>query len=413
MAVFKPFRAFRPAQDKAKSVASRPYDVLNSNEARIEAEGNPFSFLHVIKPEIGLSEKTNPYSDEVYLKGAEVYNKFKRDGVLIQDHSPSFYIYRLTMDGRTQTGIVGCCHFEEYYQSKIKKHELTRVAKEEDRVKHVDALSANAEPVFFSYRANKEINSIIAEGTTKDPVFDFIADDEIRHELWVIDEHEITSSLEKLFTDVPCLYVADGHHRTAAAARIGQKRKDANQDHTGQEEYNLFLAVLFADEELEIYDYNRVIKDLHGLTDLEFLSELKNKFSLLEEDSSPIRPRSKGEFSVYLSQKWYLFAPIDRKTSGNPVEDLDVSFLSDHVFEPILGIHDQRKDERIDFVGGIRGLEELSRRVDSGEMAVAFALYPVSMEELLQVADAGEIMPPKSTWFEPKLRSGLFVHELD
>ena len=280
MAVFKPFRAFRPAQGKAKFVASRPYDVLNSNEARIEAEGNPFSFLHVIKPEIGLPEKTNPYSDEVYLKGAEVYNKFKRDGVLVQDPTPSFYIYRLTMDGRTQTGIVGCCHFEEYYQSKIKKHELTRVAKEEDRVKHVDALSANAEPVFFSYRANKDINSIIAEGMSEDPVFDFIADDKIRHELWVINEHQITSSLEKLFADVPCLYVADGHHRTAAAARVGQRRKDANQDHTGQEEYNLFLAVLFADEELEIYDYNRVIKDLHGLTDLEFLSELKNKFSL-------------------------------------------------------------------------------------------------------------------------------------
>ena len=413
MAVFKPFCAFRPVQDKAKFVASRPYDVLNSKEARIEAGGNPYSFLHIIKPEIGLVEGTKPYSDEVYRKGAEVYREFKRNGVLIQDPTPSFYVYRLTMDGRTQTGIAGCCHFEEYYQGRIKKHELTRVAKEEDRVNHVDALSANAEPVFFSYRTNEGIKSVIQEVISDSPVYDFIADDRIRHELWVLDDPTKVSRLEKLFADVSCLYVADGHHRTAAAARVGQRRKDANSKHTGEEEYNLFLAVLFADEELKIYDYNRLIKDLHGLTEQEFLSELISKFSLIEEDKSPVKPCLRGQFSVYLAHKWYLFAPIERKVTANPVQDLDVSFLSDQVFEPILGISDQRKDERIDFVGGIRGLEELSRRVDSGEMAVAFALYPVSMEELLQVADAGEIMPPKSTWFEPKLRSGLFVHELE
>ncbi len=413
MAVFKPFCAFRPVQDKAKFVASRPYDVLNTREARIEVDGNPFSFLHIIKPEIGLPEETSQYSDEVYSKGAKVYEEFKNEGVLIRDPTPSFYIYRLTMDGRTQTGIAGCCHFEEYYQGKIKKHELTRVAKEEDRVKHVDSLSANAEPVFFSYRTSAGINSVIQKVTSQTPVYDFRTDDDIRHELWVLKDVNIISRLEKLFADVSCLYVADGHHRTAAAARVGQMRKKANPHHTGEEEYNLFLAVLFADEELKIYDYNRVIKDLHGLTVQGFVNKLKNKFSLVAVSDNPLKPSSRGEFSVYLAYKWYLFALTERKVTGNPVQDLDVSYLSDHIFDPILGIYDQRKDERIDFVGGIRGLEELSRRVDSGEMAVAFALFPVSMKELLQVADAGEIMPPKSTWFEPKLRSGLFVHELE
>ena len=413
MAIFKPFKGIRPLSSDAHLVASRPYDVLSSSEARIEAEGNNLSFLHVIKPEIGLPSETNPYSEEVYKKGAEVYNNFKERGILSQDAMPSFYIYRLTMNGRTQTGIVGCCHFEEYYEGKIKKHELTRVAKEEDRVNHVDALNANAEPVFFSYRANKEIDLLISETVSGVPVYDFVADDNIRHELWVIDDETVVSRFEELFSDVPYLYVADGHHRTAAAARIGQQRKEQNPLHTGQEEYNFFLAVLFSDQELEIFDYNRVIKDLNGLSSSEFIDKLNLNFSLLKKSENPLRPQQKGDFSVYIDSNWYLFSPVNRKTNEDPVKDLDVSYISDHIFEPILGIVDQRKDERIDFVGGIRGLEELERRVDSGDMAVAFALFPVTMAELLNVADADKIMPPKSTWFEPKLRSGLFVHELN
>ena len=412
MAVFKPFCAFRPNKDNAKLVASRPYDVLNSSEAKDEADGNPLSFLHIIKPEIGLPDETDPYSAAVYQKGADVYNQFKNDRVLIQDENPSFYVYRLTMNGRTQTGIVGCCHFEEYYAGKIKKHELTRVAKEEDRVKHVDSLNANAEPVFFSYRAREEVDALLKNLVSADPVYDFVAEDNIRHELWVIDNASTVSKLENIFSDVPSLYVADGHHRTAAAARIGQQRKEGNSNHNGTERYNFFLAVLFSDEELEIFDYNRVIKDLNGLSSSEFIEKLSENFFLLCKSDSSLRPSKKGDFSVYLDKFWYLFSPSSRQTINDPVKDLDVSYLSEKVFDPILGILDQRKDERIDFVGGIRGLEELERRVDSGEMAVAFALYPVSMKELLDVADAGEIMPPKSTWFEPKLRSGLFIHEL-
>ena len=413
MAIFKPFKGIRPLSSDAHLVASRPYDVLSSSEARIEAEGNNLSFLHVIKPEIGLPSETNPYSEEVYKKGAEVYNNFKERGILSQDAMPSFYIYRLTMNGRTQTGIVGCCHFEEYYEGKIKKHELTRVAKEEDRVNHVDALNANAEPVFFSYRANKEIDLLISETVSGVPVYDFVADDNIRHELWVIDDGTVVSRFEELFSGVPYLYVADGHHRTAAAARIGQQRKEQNPLHTGQEEYNFFLAVLFSDQELEIFDYNRVIKDLNGLSSSEFIDKLNLNFSLLKKSENPLRPQQKGDFSVYIDSNWYLFSPVNRKTNEDPVKDLDVSYISYHIFETIIGIFDQRKDERIDFVGGIRGLEELERRVDSGDMAVAFALFPVTMAELLNVADADKIMPPKSTWFEPKLRSGLFVHELN
>jgi uncharacterized protein (DUF1015 family) len=413
MAVFKPFRAYRPAPINAFSVASRPYDVLNSSEARHEADGNPKSFLHVIKPEIGLPENTNPYSEEVYQHGADVFNDFKSKGVLSQDANPCFYIYRLTMDGRTQTGVVGCCNFEEYFSGQIKKHELTRVAKEEDRVKHVEALNANAEPVFFSYRAKSEINDLIDQILAGPTEYDFVAADKIRHELWVVDDESKIVAFEKLFEDVPSLYVADGHHRTAAAARIGQKRKESNPKHTGDEEYNLFLAVLFSDQELEIFDYNRVVKDLNGLSESEFISEIKKCCSVVSDSPEPIRPSIKGDFSVYIANHWYCFRPINITVTQDPVSNLDVSYLSDVVFGPILGIKDQRKDERIDFVGGIRGLEELERRVNSGEMTVAFALYPASMSELLAVADAGKIMPPKSTWFEPKLRSGLFVHELE
>lgn len=413
MAIFKPFRAYRPLPNFAKAVASRPYDVLSSAEAKTEAAGNPHSFLRVIKPEIELNDDINQYSDEVYQKGAEVFKSLISDGVFKQDDEPSFYVYRLTMDGRQQTGLVGCCHFEEYYSGKIKKHELTRTAKEDDRVRHVDSLNANAEPVFFSYRSNDSLEMVISEVISADPKYNFIADDGIQHELWVIGEESIKDRIESLFLEVPDLYVADGHHRTAAAARIGKKRKENNPTHTGDEAYNFFMAVLFSDNQLKIYDYNRVIKDLNGLTAFELIGKLNNSFKLLDKSDQPIRPSKKGEFSVYLDKNWYHFAFPDQQRCNDPTKNLDVSYLSEEILEPLFDIMDQRKDERIDFVGGIRGLGELERRVDSGEMAIAFALYPVSMDELLEVADAGKIMPPKSTWFEPKLRSGLFVHELD
>ena len=413
MATFKPFKAVRPTSDKAHLVASRPYDVLNSSEAKIEAAGNEFSFLRVIKPEIELSEGINPYDNVVYEKGASVYEELKSSGVLLQDSNPCFYVYRLTMGDRSQTGIVGCCHFEEYYSGKIKKHELTRMVKEEDRVKHVDVLNANAEPVFFSYRARASIDLQLKEIVSTASEYDFVAEDGIRHELWIVRDEKHISNLVNSFKDVPSLYVADGHHRTAAAARIGQVRKDRNPKHTGNEEYNYFLAVLFSDQELEIYDYNRVVKCLNGFSEDDFLSQLKKRCSLVNKSPDPLKPQQKGEFSVYLNKMWYSFSFLNEKNDHDPITNLDVSLLTHHILEPLLGVIDQRKDDRIDFVGGIRGLEELERRVDSGEMEIAFALFPVSMEELLAVADAGKIMPPKSTWFEPKLRSGLFVHELN
>lgn len=412
MAIFKPFRAYRPHKQFSKSVASRPYDVLNSSEAKLEAQDNPHSFLHVIKPEIGLPDDVDPYSSEVYEKGASVFEQMKSDKIFFQDPEPYYYVYRLTMNERTQTGVVGCCHYEEYYSGKIKKHELTRTAKENDRVQHVDSLNANAEPVFFSYRSNEEIDQFLVEILLETPEYNFVADDEIKHELWVVKDPDQISTLEELFKKIPTLYVADGHHRTAAAARVGQNRKMNNLSHTGAEEYNLFMAVLFSDQELKIYDYNRVVMDLNGISDDEFLEKLKERFVFNKISSEPLRPLAKGDFSVYLNNTWHSFSFNPKESLSDPIANLDVSKLSDFLLEPVLNIVDQRNDHRIDFVGGIRGLEELEKRVDSGEMAVAFALYPVTMEELLSVADAGEIMPPKSTWFEPKLRSGLFVHEL-
>ena len=412
MITFKPFRAIRPSAKYAQSVASRPYDVLNSSEAKEEAAGNEHSFLRVIKPEIDLPDSTNIYDDVVYNSGKETFAKMVEDGVFQSDQSPSFYVYRLTMEGRTQTGLVGCCHFEEYYDGRIKKHELTRTAKENDRVKHVETLEANAEPVFFSYRSQKEIDEIVEQIVSGDSEYDFIADDGIRHELWICNDLNIIEQISSHFESLDALYVADGHHRTAAAARVGQKLKDNNSSHTGDEEYNFFMAVLFPDDQLKIFDYNRVVKDLNGLSKESFLRKLSEHFTLEEEQFSSIKPSKIREFAMYISGQWYRLTPRDVVRSDDPVADLDVTILSELILQPILEIGDLRKSERIDFVGGIRGLSELSRRVDCGEMAVAFALYPVSMEQLLAIADAGEIMPPKTTWFEPKLRSGLFVHSI-
>jgi len=411
MATFKPFRALRPKPEYAKDVASRPYDVLNAQEARQEAEGNKYSFLRVIKPELELPDDIDPYGANVYNQGLENLNFLRSEQIIVKDATPSFYIYRLTMDGREQTGIVGCCHYQEYYDGHIKKHELTRTAKENDRVRHVETQNANAEPVFFSYRGLDSINQVITNATQSDPVYDFTADDGIRHELWVIDDESSISRIENDFKSVPDLYVADGHHRTAAAARVGQQKKDNNPNHDGTEEYNFFMAVLFSDDQLKIFDYNRVVQDLNGMSTDQFKEKLQRIFEISELESAQ-SPSIKGVFSMYLDKKWYSLNPKEVISSDNPKENLDVTLLSEKVLDPILGIQDLRKDTRIDFVGGIRGLSELEGRVDSGEMAVAFALFPVSMAELLAIADAGEIMPPKTTWFEPKLRSGLFIHEL-
>ncbi len=414
MAVFKPFKAIRPRASIAKDVASPPYDVLSSDEARIKAKGNELSFLHVVKPEIDLPKETDPYSGEVYNKGKENFQNLIANGILSKDETPSFYIYRLTMDGRTQTGLVGCCFFEEYFQGIIKKHELTRTAKENDRVNHVESLNANAEPVFFSYRGKSSINDFVFNKTSQAPIYNFIADDDIQHELWIISDYEDINFIETAFNEVPFLYVADGHHRTAAAARIGQRKKEANPSHNGKEEYNYFLAVLFPDEELKIFDYNRLVRDLNGLSADEFLAGLEVSFSVSKISGQNPRPTKIREFSVYLDGEWYQLTAKDGTwNKDDPVGDLDVTILSDEVLSPLLNIVDLRKDNRIDFVGGIRGLDELERRVDSGEMAAAFALYPVTMDQLLSIADADEIMPPKTTWFEPKLRSGLFIHDLE
>ena len=413
MITFRPFRAIRPCPEVAHAVASRPYDVLDSQEAKEEAAGNSNSFLRVIKPEIDLPDSTDLYSDEVYQKGRETFFEMIAKGTFITDSVPNFYVYRLTMDGRSQTGLVGCCNFEEYYEGKIKKHELTRTAKENDRVRHVETLEANAEPVFFSYRGQKEIDQIVNKVIDSiPPIYDFEADDGIRHELWVSDDASQNEQLSAHFQKLDALYVADGHHRTAAAARVGQRLKEANPHHTGQEEYNFFMAVLFPDDQLKIYDYNRVVQDLNGLDEEKFLEKLSHQFDIQKDDFFKIKPSKIREFAMYLPGQWYRLTPKDAKRSADPVADLDVTILSDLILEPILNIGDLRKSNRIDFVGGIRGLSELSRRVDSGEMATAFALYPVSMDQLLSIADAGEIMPPKTTWFEPKLRSGLFVHSL-
>ena len=414
MAVFKPFKAIRPSPEHVKVVASRPYDVLDSDEAREESYGNNLSFLHVVKPEIDLPLDTNPYSSEVYEKGRENFNMLRSSGVLMQDEDASFYIYRITMGGRSQIGLVGCCYFEEYVEGILKKHELTRTAKENDRVNHVECLNANAEPVFFSYRGKDSIDDLVSEKIKYEPIYNFHADDGIQHELWLVSKFDDVRIIEEAFKTVPFLYVADGHHRTAAAARIGQKRKEENPNHSGLEEYNYFLAVLFPEDQLKIFDYNRVVKDLNGLSSEDFLTRLEESFLVTKIEKADSRPRSIREFCLYMESGWYrLLAKEGSWDTQDPVADLDVTILSEQVLSPLLNITDLRKDNRIDFVGGIRGLEELEKRVDSGEMKAAFALYPVSMDQLLNIADAGEIMPPKTTWFEPKLRSGLFIHDLE
>lgn len=415
MAILKAFKGLRPPKAIAKEVASRPYDVLNSEEAREEARGNDHSLLHIIKPEIDLTPDVDVHSQPVYDKAVENFKKFRSEGWLVQDQEEYLYIYAQTMNGKTQYGIVGCAAVEDYMKGIIKKHELTRPDKEEDRMKHVRINSANIEPVFFSYPAVEEIDKIIEQYVEKhEAEYDFVAEDGIGHHFWVIREADINKRIIELFETIPATYVADGHHRTAAAALVGNERKKANPNHSGNEEYNFFLAVHFPDNQLTIIDYNRVVKDLNGLSNEEFLAKLSQVFEVSDKGSGIYKPDKLHEFSMYLDGKWYaLQAREGTYDDSDPIGVLDVTILSKHVLDDILGIKDLRRDKRIDFVGGIRGLEELERRVDNGEMKVAFALYPVSMKQLIDIADTGNIMPPKTTWFEPKLRSGLVVHLLD
>ncbi len=415
MATLKAFRGYRPPQSIVKQLASRPYDVLNSAEARIEAEGNEYSLLHVIKPEIDLDENIDLYSQEVYDKARDNFNDFKSKGWLVKDDEDYLYIYAQTMFGKTQYGIVGCASVEDYMNNVIKKHELTRPDKEEDRMKHVRITNANMEPVFFSYPAVEEIDEIVTAYVDVNKAdYDFTADDGVGHHFWVLRDTEKINRIIELFASLPATYVADGHHRTAAAALVGNEKKAQNPSHTGNEEYNYFLAVHFPDNQLTIIDYNRVVKDLNGYSAEDFIKKLEFAFDIEDKGTTIYKPNALHNFSMYLEGRWYsLTANSGTYNDNDPIEVLDVTILTNQVLDPLLDIEDLRRSKRIDFVGGIRGLEELRKRVDSGEMKVAFALYPVSMKQLIDIADSGQIMPPKTTWFEPKLRSGLVVHELE
>jgi uncharacterized protein (DUF1015 family) len=415
MAVIKSFRGLRPPREIVKALASRPYDVLDSEEARIEVKGNDYSLLHIIKPEVDLPPETDHYAQAVYDKAVENFRKFQERGWLVEDETGYLYIYAQTMNGKTQYGLVACASVEDYLNGVIRKHELTRPDKEEDRKKHVRVTNANMEPVFFTYPANAQVDRIIASFVALHaPEYDFTSTDGIGHHFWVIRDQKIIAELIRLFAEIPYTYVADGHHRTAAAALVGNEKKEANPNHNGSEEYNYFLAVHFPDNQLTIIDYNRVVKDLNGNDKPTFLEKLKKNFDVVEKGHDIYKPGKLHNFGMYLDGTWYsLTAKAGTYNDHDPIGVLDVTILSNLLLDEILGIKDLRRDKRIDFVGGIRGLGELKKRVDSGEMAVAFALYPVSMKQLIDIADSGNIMPPKTTWFEPKLRSGLVVHKLD
>jgi uncharacterized protein (DUF1015 family) len=415
MAVVKPFRGVRPPATLVRDLACLPYDVMNREEAAEMAKGKESSLLHITRSEIDLPEDVDIHSDEVYRKSVGNFKLWRERGWLKQDEKPCFYIYAQTMEGRTQYGIVGCASVDDYLNGIIKKHELTRPDKEQDRMVHVRANNANIEPVFFTYPAIPEIDAIVTKITSEKPEYDFVAEDGFGHHFWVIREESINRRIEELFsTKVPYTYVADGHHRTAAAALVGKEKRDTNPNHNGKEEYNFFLAVHFPDNQLRIIDYNRVIRDLNGLSSAELLSKLEKGFIVEEKGSDIFKPNQLHTFSMYLESKWYsLTAREGTYDDNDPIGALDVTILTNQVLSPILDIQDLRRSKRIDFIGGIRGLEELKKRVDSGEMKVAFALFPVSMKQLITIADSGNIMPPKSTWFEPKLRSGLVIHMLE
>lgn len=414
MAKVKPFKGVRPPRELVENVASRPYDVLNSDEARAEAEGNPKSLYHIIKPEIDFEPGTDEHDPRVYDRAVENFNAFQKNGWLVQDDKEHYYIYAQTMDGRTQYGIVIAANVDDYMQGRIKKHELTRRDKEEDRMKHVRVNNANIEPVFFAFPENPVLEGIISRISESEPEYNFTADDGFGHHFWVIDEEDTIATITEEFAKIPSLYIADGHHRTAAAALVGNEKAKSNPSHRGDEEYNYFLAVAFPASHLKIIDYNRVVRDLNGLSPEEFIKAIEKNFTVECIGENVYAPARLHNFSLYLDGKWYSLTAKDGTCNdSDPIGMLDVTVSSDLILRDILGITDLRSDKRIDFVGGIRGLGELKRRVDSGEMAMALALYPVTMQQLMNIADTGNIMPPKTTWFEPKLRSGLIIHKLD
>lgn len=414
MSVFRPFKAVRPMPQYASLVAALPYDVMTSDEAREKVKGNPYSFLHVDKAEIDLPKDTDIYSDIVYETAAKNLKSLETDEICKQDNTPCFYIYMQTMNGCTQTGIVGCASIDEYISGKIKKHELTRADKEADRIRHVDTCDANTGPIFLTYKGKDEIDRIVAEYKKLHlPVYDFVSEGDIENKIWVVNDEATVAKLKELFSSVPALYIADGHHRCASAVKVGQKRREENSGYTGDEEFNFFLAVAFPKDELRIFDYNRVITDTNGLDFSEFVEKISEKFQIESTDSTePYRPEARHTFGMFINDSWYKLTAKDGTfDESDPVNSLDVSILQNNLISPILGIDDPRTDKRIDFVGGIRGLKELERRVHT-DMKLAFSLYPTSLDELIKIADAGALMPPKSTWFEPKLLSGLFIHKL-
>ncbi len=413
MATIKPFKGVRPPKSLVERIVSRPYDVLNSDEARAEAADNDMSLYHIIKPEIDFPVGTDEHDERVYAKAAENFQKFQDNGWLVQDTNEHYYVYAQTMNGRTQYGLCVAAAVSDYMTGNIKKHELTRRDKEEDRMKHVRVNNANIEPVFFAYPHNDELDAIVAQITRREPEYDFVTADGFGHHFWVIDDKATIERITQLFAAMPAMYIADGHHRSAAAALVGNEKRLQNPNHRGDEEYNYFLAVCFPDNQLTIIDYNRVVKDLNGLTDNEFLAKIAEHFDIEDKGTDIYKPARLHNFALYLGGHWYsLTAHPDTYDDHDPIGVLDVTVSSNLILDKILGIKDLRSDKRIDFVGGIRGLGELQRRVDSGEMRMALALYPVSMQQIIDIADSGNIMPPKTTWFEPKLRSGLIIHKL-
>ena len=411
MSDIRPFCAVRPNETFASKIAALPYDVYTRKEAKKEVEKNPLSFLKIDRPETMFPDEMDMYAPKVYQKARKVLEEMIEKGEFIQDETPCYYLYELTRNGHRQTGIVACASIDDYFNGTIKKHENTREEKEQDRIRHVDTLDTQAGPIFLAYRLDAVLKEIIEETKRKTPVYDFISEDKITHRVWVIDESEMMERIQQCFVKINKIYIADGHHRAASAIKVGCKRRKEHPGYTGEEEFNYFLCTLFAEEELEILDYNRVVKDLNGLSEIEFLEKIKESFEVEEAEESPYAPKQKKEFGMYLGKKWYKLQIKKEQVSDDVVESLDVSILQNKLLKPILGIKEPGKDNRIIFVGGIRGLKELEHCVENG-FQVAFSMYPTSMQELFSVADAGRLMPPKSTWFEPKLRSGLFLHKI-
>lgn len=411
MAQVRPFRAYRPKQGLESKIAALPYDVYSREEACEAVKKNPYSFLGIDRAETQFGPEVDTYAPEVYEKAHSMLQEQIREGRFVQDEKPCYYLYEQTMDGRSQTGIVACASIDDYQDQVIKKHENTRADKEQDRIRHVDVCNMQTGPIFLAYRANQTLREIVDGEKAKSPVYDFVSEDGVGHRVWVIDDIGQVETISAAFAALPALYIADGHHRCASAVKVGLKRREEHPDYDGSEEYNYFLSVLFPDEELHILDYNRVVKDLNGLTAEEFLQKAGEHFIVEKVGDTPYTPAKKGTFGMYLEKMWYALTAKEEIKSDDAVAGLDVSLLQDYLLSPVLGIGDPKTDKRIDFVGGIRGLKELERRVET-DMKVAFSMYPTSIGELFKVADAGRLMPPKSTWFEPKLRSGLFLHEL-